>query len=331
MANATITGATGLVGSNLAIGLLESGHAVRCTRRSSSMIDHLRGLPIEWVEADINDVPALVAAFEGADVVFHCAAQVTIQRRASAAVVRANVDGTASVLAAMRQSNAGRLVHCSSVAAVAIAEDGNPSSEEKAWNLAQFGLDDGYASTKHASQQLVLAATDVDAVIVNPAYMLGPYDPRPSSGKLIIDVVKGKVPGYTDGVNNFVDVRDVCRGMIAAWSKGRRGHQYILGHEDLTYREAFELIARVAGVPPPRWRIPRGIASAYGLFGDALEALTGKDALINSATVRWGYCQDYTFSSEKARRELDYRPGSLEVAVRDAITWFQGAGMLPRT
>jgi dihydroflavonol-4-reductase len=327
---ATITGATGLVGSNLAIQLLEQGHDVRCTRRGSSKIDHLKDFKIEWVEADICDDESLVKAFKGSDVVFHCAAQVSIRREITRDLQKYNVDGTRCVIDAIKRAKVPRLVHCSSVAAIAISENGQPVNEDKPWNFEKFGLDDGYSTTKYEGQKLVIdaAAKQIDAVIVNPSYMLGPYDPKPSSGKLIVDVARGQVPGYTDGVNNFVDVRDVCRGMIAAWKKGRRGEMYILGNQNMTYEEIMALIARVAGVKPPPFRLPYALASVVGWFGDIKEAITGYDALINSVTVKYGYCKNYLFSSEKAKRELGYKPGPVENAVRDAITWFRKQGLL---
>jgi dihydroflavonol-4-reductase len=327
---ATITGATGLVGSNLAIELLGQGHKVQCTRRATSKIDHLKEFPIEWVEADLNDESALGRAFNGSDVVFHCAAQVRIKRNATPDLIKNNVDGTRCVIDAIKRAKVPRLVHCSSVAAVAVSENGYPVTENNTWNFDKFGLNDGYAKTKYESQKLVLDASvrDIDAVIVNPCYMLGPYDSRPSSGKLIVDVARGQVPGYTDGVNNFVDVRDVCRGMIAAWRKGRRGEMYILGDQNLTYGEIMALIAKVAEVKPPPLRLPYAIASVVGWIGDLKETLTGRDALINSVTVKYGYCKGYLFSSEKAKRELGYKPGPLENGIRDAIKWFRKRGLI---
>ncbi|HEX2570623.1 MAG TPA: NAD-dependent epimerase/dehydratase family protein [Polyangia bacterium] len=327
---ATITGATGLVGANLAVELLGQGHEVRCTRRSTSRTDHLDGFPIEWVEADLDDQPSLERAFAGAAVVFHCAAQVDISRRGLEKMTRANVEGTRHVLDAVRRARVPRLVHCSSVAACAVTLTGDPVDETRPWNFAEVGLNDGYALTKHQGEQLVqaAAAADVDAVIVNPTYMFGPYDVRPSSGKLIRDVVKGSIPGTTPGYNNFVDVRDVCRGMILAAEKGRRGERYILGHQDMSYHDAMHLIARVAGVRPPRFRIPRPLATALGLIGDLQERLLGREPLINSISVKYGYFPGYRFTSAKAMRELGYRPGPLEPAITDAIAWFRRRGMV---
>jgi dihydroflavonol-4-reductase len=324
-----LTGATGLLGSNLAAALLAAGHTVRATRRARSRADHLAHLAIDWAEADLGDPGALTAAFRGCDAVVHCAAQVSITRAVTPALQAANVDGTRHVLTAVRAVGA-RLLHCSSVVAVGLSEDGQPCTEESRWNFAEHGLADGYAITKRQSQELVLAAAadGVDAVVVNPTYMLGPSDARPSSGRLIIDVVRRKLPGWTPGRNNFVDVRDVARGMIAALERGQRGRCYILGGENMTYGDIMQRIAAVAGVAPPRLRVPRALAAPIGWAGDLVERFAGREPLINSVTVGYGFCERFIFSSARAERELGYRSSPIEPAIGDAIAWFREHGML---
>ena len=227
----------------------------------------------------------------------------------------------------MRAAGVPRLVHCSSVVTIGIAEGAAPAGEDAAWNLPAHGLTDGYAATKRAAEEAVLRS-DVDVVVVNPAYMLGPLDARPSSGQMILNVVEGKVPGYTDGYNNFVDVRDVGRGMIAAWQRGRRGERYILGGHDLTYREFMERVAAVAGCRAPGLRVPRALAALIGWFGDLRERVTGEEPMLSSVKIRYAYCRSHRFSSDKARRELGYSPGPIEPAIADALDWFRANGML---
>jgi dihydroflavonol-4-reductase len=324
-----VTGATGLLGANLAVELLARGHRVRATRRASSDVSHLGEVGVDWAPADLGDVPALIEAFRGADVVFHCAAQVGVTRRATAEMVRANVDGTRNVLAAVRASGARRLVHCSSVVTVALSSDGSPSGEDAAYNFDVRGMRDGYGETKTAGEKLVLEAAreGLDAVVANPAYMFGPYDVRPSSGQLIVDVVRGKVPGVTPGRNNFVDVRDVARGMILVADKGRAGERYILGGENVTYAEIIGRIARAAGVRGPRWSVPRALAAPAGWVGDAVESLGGSP-LITSVTLAFAYCPDFVFSSEKARRELGYVTGPVDDGIRAALEWFRARAII---
>jgi dihydroflavonol-4-reductase len=239
-----------------------------------------------------------------------------------------NVEGTRNVLVATRRAEVKRLVHCSSATTTALARGEAPVTEDDVWNHPECGFADGYAVSKRRAEQLVAGWDEVDAVIVNPTCMLGPRDPKPSSGRLILEVVRGRALGSTNGMNNFVDVRDVCRGMIAVWHKGQRGRRYVLGHEDMSYAEIMRRIARVAGVEPPRWEIPRWAAAAAGRAGDLVQAVTGREAVVNSITVGHTYCDGSRFSSDRARRELGYTTGSIDVAIEDAIRWFRQHGML---
>ena len=328
---AALTGASGLVGGNLARELVRQGYAVRAIRRSPASTARLDGEPIEWVAGELEDVASLRSAFDGADVVFHCAASVTLDPQPTPEVVKTNVAGTRNVVEAVRATGVPRLVHCSSVVAVGLSENGLPCDENARFNFAEHGLADGYTVTKRESEDLVRAAVHegVDAVIVNPTFMLGPYDAKPSSGRLIVGIVQGQSPGYTSGANNFVDVRDVARGMILAWQKGRSGERYILGGHNLPYKEIFERIARVAGIPPLTWSVPYPVAYAAGLLGDLQLWVTGKEPLVTTNSVRWGYCPTFQFSSAKAERELGYAYGPIEPAIEDALAWFRAHGMLP--
>lgn len=325
-----VTGASGLLGGNLAVILCDRGDDVVATRRGTSRVQHLDGLPITWAEADLSDPKALARAFDGCEVVYHVAAQVSIRRKATPLMVAANVDGTRNVVEAVRAAGVRRLVHTSTVGAVGLSEDGKPCTESARWNFPEHGMEDGYVRTKHEAETIVLAAArdGLDVVVVNPTYMLGPYDAKPSSGQMILELAKGKIPGLTSGGNNFVDVRDVARGMIAAAERGRSGERYILGGEDLSYAEAFARMAKVIGCAPPRIPLPRWISTVFGWAGDLQERFSAKEPLLNSVTVGWGYCTTYKFSSVRAERELGYTHGPLEPAVADAVAWFRAQGML---
>ena len=326
MTRVAITGASGLLGSNLAAELLRAGHTVIATRRGGTKVAHLEDLAIEWREADLGSGDALARAFAGAEAVFHCAAMVTVKREVTPEMTDANVTGTERVIAACKTAGVRRLVHTSSVVAIGLTTDGTPSDETATWNFEELGLSDAYAITKHRAEDVV-RATDLDAVIVNPTYMFGPRDARPSSGKMIVDVARRRVPGWTPGYNNFVDVRDVARGMIAAWQRGKRGERYILGGHDMTYRDCFAAIARVAGVKPPRFGAPFAVAKLLGRWGD-LQERRGKDPIVNSTQIRYAYTDKFRFTSAKAERELGYTYGALEPAIGDAIAWFRAHQML---
>ena len=325
-----VTGATGLGGANMVAALKHAGHAVRATRRPASDTSPLDGMQVEWCDATLSDTAALTRAFEGAEWVFHCAAAVTAKRRVEPWMVEANVEGTRNVVQACRAVGVRRLLHCSSTVSVGLGRDGVPADESSPWNLAAAGLDDGYATTKRRAEELVLAevAKGLDAVIVNPGYMFGPYDSRPSSGKLLLSVVRGAVPGCSAGKNSFVDVRDVVEGMIAAAERGRSGERYILAGHNLGYAELFARIAEVAGTRPITRVIPRWLAATPGLWGDLQERLMGTEPLLSSNTIAWGYEPNFIMSSEKARRELGYAPRPIEEGIAAALTWFREAGVV---
>jgi dihydroflavonol-4-reductase len=130
------------------------------------------------------------------------------------------------------------------------------------------------------------------------------------------------------GDQNFVDVRDVARGILLVHDKGTIGERYILGGDNRTYREFMELVATLAGVPPPPRRAPKWLAWSLGRFGDLQELVTGREPLLNSVAARYAYTTSFHFSSERARTELGYTSGPIEPAIRDAIAFFRQYGIL---
>ncbi|MFN0248506.1 MAG: NAD-dependent epimerase/dehydratase family protein [Kofleriaceae bacterium] len=328
MARVAITGASGLLGGNLAAELLTAGHEVTAIRRGGTKVKHLDDLAIDWREADLGDVGAMTRAFEGSVAVFHCAAAVGVMKKVMPEMTAANVTGTANVIDAVAAAKVARLVHTSSVVTVGVSPSGVPVDETATWNFEAEGFLDAYSITKREAEDLVTQARDrIDAVIVNPGYMFGPRDARPSSGKLILDIVRGRVPGTTPGYNNFVDVRDVARGMIGAWKKGRRNERYLLVGHDMTYAHLFATIAKVANVKAPAFSIPKPLAWVIGKFGD-LSELAGVDPLVNSTQIRYAFTDKFRFKSDKAANELGYTVGPIEAAIVDALAWFRAHEML---
>ncbi len=324
-----VTGASGLLGANVAAAAVAGGHEVICTRRGSSRADAVADLPITWAEAPLSDVEALRAAFTGCEAVVHCAASTSILPHVTPELDEANVRGTAHVLHAVTAAAVRRLVHVSSTVAVGVSEDGAPCTEDSPWNLAAHGLADGYATTKRQSEDLVreaVAAGRVDAVIGNPGFLFGPRDARPSSGTMILEVASGKALLAAPGRNNFVDVRAVAASLLRMIEAGRTGERYILGGENLTYLEMFGKIADVVGARRPLGSAPRLVAMGVGLGGDLVQRLTGREQSVTTNTVRWGYHPGFVVSSDKARRELGHAPGPVEDAVRAAWDWFRATG-----
>jgi|SRR5271166_689471 len=328
MAHAVVTGASGLLGANLAAELIAQGNSVTATRRPSTDTSSLADLPIKWVCADLGSVAELCDVFADADVVFHCAACVSTRRTITPEMSAVNVGATRAVVEAATAAGTPRVIHTSTANTIGPTPDGTPADEQTPWAMDKARLASGYAITKRRGEILVERACDkLDAVIVNPTYMVGPRDARPSSGRLIVEVANRRIPCWTPGYNSFADVCEVARGMIGAWLHGKRGERYILGGEELTYREFIERVARVAGVDPPRRRLPYPAAWIAGKAGDLLE-LTGRETTVNSISVRYAFTDRYRYRSDKAARELGYVVGPIEPAIRNAVKWFRARGII---
>ncbi len=329
MAHAVVTGASGLLGANLTAELVAQGHTVTATRRPSTDTRSLADLPVKWVCADLGSAAELRDVFAGADVVFHCAAYVSTRRRVTPAISAVNVGATQAVVEAAISAGTPRVVHTATANTIGPTPDGTPADEQTPWGWDKVKLASAYAVTKRHGEILVQQACDkLDAVIVSPTYLVGPRDAKPSSGRLIVEVANRRVPCWTPGYNNFADVHEVARGMIAAWLHGRRGERYILGGEELTYRDYLERVARVAGVDPPRWPLPYPVAWIGGKAGDLFEVVTGRETTVNSVSVRYAFTDLYRFRSDKAVRELGYVVAPIEPAIRDAVVWFRARGMI---
>ncbi|MDP8254688.1 MAG: SDR family oxidoreductase [Candidatus Alcyoniella australis] len=326
-----VTGGTGLLGGNLIRLLVERGYSVKALVRSTSNTKGFDDLDVERVQGDIMDPQSLAQAAEGCQGVFHSAAMVTMWAPDFEKMRRINVDGTRNVLEAAKAAGVKRAVHVSTVDAIGFSTpDGwgtrnKPSNESVPFQNERFGVP--YMTTKHMAQQLALSynSDDFEVVVGNPTYMIGPYDVKPSSSRMVLEVKSGTAKVYTGGGNNFVDVRDVAAGLIAAFERGKPGELYIMGHRNLSYREIFTLIAGVVGVKPPSFALPKPIALIGGAAGSLYGHLLGKEPEINLTTAKLGYVEHY-FDSSKAIAELELPQTPIETAVGDAYQWFQANG-----
>jgi dihydroflavonol-4-reductase len=286
---AYVSGASGFIGSHVVGALREAGWEVGA--------EHV----------DVGDVDGLRRAMKGADAVFHLAALYAF-RGDPAEFTRVNVVGTRNVLEAARAAGVARVVYTSTCATCGPVPGRAATEEDEppAWELAV-----PYKATKLEAEQLALtvARGGCEVVIVNPTTPVGEGDAAPTpTGRMVRGVATGRFRAYLGGTGvNLVDVRDVARGHLLAWERGRSGERYLLGSEDVTLGEAFAMIARAAGRRPPRLRVPYRAARAA-----AAVRLLNPHEIALARLPMW-------FSSEKARRELGYEPGPVEGAVERAV------------
>ncbi len=322
-----VTGATGLVGNNVVRALLQRGDRVRVLARSSSDPRPLAGLDVELELGDVRDTAAVQRAVDGVDRVIHAAAYVHIGWSGLEVAQAVNVGGTAAVAACARRAQI-RLVHVSSVDALGLPPGGEPADEETPLG---GGVLCPYVVTKRAAEQVVLAevAAGLDAVIVNPAYMVGPWDWKPSSGRMLLEVARNRALFAPLGTNNFCDVRDVAAGVLTAADRGVAGRRYILGGERLSYFQAWRIFARVTRSIPPLFPAGPLVRVAAGHWGDLMTWWTGREGDINSA-VTTSSAQKRNFQSTRAERELGYHSRPLAESAADAWQWFREHGYAQR-
>jgi dihydroflavonol-4-reductase len=324
---AFVTGASGFVGANLARALLDRGWHVRALVRGDA--PSLAGLDVELVRGDLF-APELAAAMRGCDALFHVAATYSLWRRDREAVLRANVDGTRSVLTAARAAGVPRTVHTSSVAALGVRDGGRDTDET--YQSPPERLIGVYKRSKYLAEQEARRAIEAgqDVVIVNPTTPVGPWDAKPTpTGEIVVRFLTGRMPAYVDTGLNLVDVRDVAVGHVLAYERGVRGERYILGNENLTLRALLERLAGITGLRAPRVRLPRIVPLAYAALGEYVLAPLGVQPDVALDGVRMAR-QRMFYTAEKAVRELGLPQSSVTNALADAVTWFQEHGYAAR-
>jgi len=321
-----VTGASGHVGGNLVRALLAKGRKVRVLARQDRRA--IAGLDVEIVEGDLFDEVSLARLVEGAETVFHLAARISIVGPEGGLVERTNVLGPRHVAKACLDAGVKRLVHTSSIHAYSTHPNGEVVDETRTMALDRRHMD--YDRSKARGTLEVLAAVErgLDAVIVNPGGIIGPNDFKISRiGAVLLDLYHKRLPALIDGGYNWVDVRDVVDGLLAAEQKGRRGECYLLTGRWAHVAELAALVTKFTGRPTPRFKTPLWLAlpASYGsLF---LGRLTRTVPKFTPKAVRSVTMHRY-ISHLKATEELGYTPRSLDETIRDTLTWFKEAGLL---
>ncbi|MBC8155004.1 MAG: NAD-dependent epimerase/dehydratase family protein [Bacteroidetes bacterium] len=325
-----LTGANGFLGSHLARRLLDSGYAVRAFVRPSGNLEPLAGLPLDRWQGDLRDADHVLAATYGCDFVIHAGALAQVNPARSSAIWDVNVKGTENVLAAARRVGVQRLVYVGTANVFGFGSKEAPGDETQPYMGTRYGLD--YMDSKKKATEQVLQAVryGLQAVLVHPTFMLGPMDTKPTSNEMILALYRGQVPGYPPGGKNYVHVDDVATAITNALTQGTVGESYILGNENLSYREAFTLIADVVGVKPPRLPIPAFASGVYAWLTEQKAAIDGYLAQVNRAMLRTANDEHY-FSVAKARAELSLPQTPVRQAVAEAFTWFGQNGYLTKS
>jgi dihydroflavonol-4-reductase len=318
-----VTGATGHIGNVLVRELLARGEDVSALVLADEDTTSLNGLKVGLVTGDICEIGSLLDAFHGADMVYHLAGIISILPGKKAILNRVNVDGTRNVIEACLKTGVKRLVYVSSIHAVREPPHGTIIDESCPYDPSAVLGD--YAESKALATCEVLEAikNGLDAVIVCPTGVIGPYDYRVSEmGQLIVDFMNRKLKVSVNGAYDFVDVRDVAHGIILAGEKGLTGESYILSGEQITVPQLLSVLEALTDIKAPYFRVPMWLARLAGILATPYYRLVKTKPLFTAYSIDV-LASNSLVNSEKARRELGFSSRPIRESLTDAVAWFR--------
>jgi dihydroflavonol-4-reductase len=321
-----VTGAGGFVGSALTRVLLARGAKVVALLQPGREEPGVAGLDVERVAADLTDAAAVASAVEGCRAVFHVAALYRFWSRDPREFYEVNVGGTRNVMEAAKRSGCERVVYTSTVGTIGLGSAARADETSYAHIDHLFGL---YKQSKYVAEHEVLraAAEGLPAVLVQPTFPVGPRDQAPTpSGKLVLDFMNGKMPGFVDTALNVVDVEDVAAGHLLAAERGHTGRSYILGGENLSLARIFAMLAEITGLPPVSRRFPRQLALVAAHASDLVQGrLLRREPSVPLEGTRMASTQ-MIFDDSRARAELGYASRPAAEALSRSARWYAENG-----
>lgn len=324
-----ITGADGVLGNNLVRAFLKRDYEVSVFLLPSSKTpDTLKGLNLNYFYGNILERKELFHAIKGHDYVVHAAASTAVYPARQEHVNTVNIDGTQNIIDAVLKYNIKRLIHVGTANSFGYGPIDKPGNETSPYKGFIYGLD--YIDSKKKAQDLVLNATKekgLNAVVVNPTFMIGPYDSKPSSGSMIIALKKGKIPGFTKGAKNYIAVKDAAIAIVNAIDLGKNGECYILGNHNISFESAFKIFSKVIGATPPKRKLPSKVVVMYGAINSFLADKLSFTPSVTRELAKIS-CEEQYYCSCKAKNELKMPNTPIEIAVKECYDWFTENGYI---
>ena len=320
-----VTGAAGFLGSHVARQLLARKESVRVLLRPTSQNRAIADLPLEYATGDLRDPASLDRAMNGVRRVFHVAADYRLWARRPKEIYESNVTGTKNVLEAAKRAGVEQFIYTSTVATVAVDRPQLPNEATESQLGEMVGQ---YKRSKWLAEKEALNAAKrgLPLIVVMPTTPVGPWDWKPTpTGKIILDFLNGKMPGYVETGLNFVGVEDCAAGHLLAAEKGKIGERYLLGAENLTLKQVLDELEKITGLPAPRLKIPHGLALGAAYVETAFSRLVGREPQIPVEGVKIARHLMFVDCS-RGQRELGFRPGPVAAALERAVRWYEANG-----
>ena len=318
-----VTGAAGFLGNNLVRELLAQGQTVRAAIHEDESPPSLVGLDIEIVQMEVRDRASVEAAFRpnpGMETwVIHCAGIVTIADSVSPMVREVNVDGVVNVLDACRSNNVARLVYVSSIHSLPPIE-GVRQESDRPEDYDPATVDGAYSQTKAEATRLVLEDKDIWRVVVLPTGMIGPGDYADTNlTRMVRDAASGALPVSVEGGYDFVDVRDVAKGIILAAQKGVDGRTYILSGAYVPASRIVAAVASAKGRPRPP-ALPLALVRIFTPLARWVAKIRGTNPIVTASSLEV-LGEPGQFSSQRAYDELGFRARPFQETLRETVEW----------
>jgi dihydroflavonol-4-reductase len=320
-----VTGAAGFLGSHVTRQLVARGEEVRVLIRASSSNRAISDLPLEYVTGDLRDASSLERAMKGVQRVFHVAADYRLWAKRSQDIYDSNVGGTKNLLAAAKTAGVSQLIYTSTVATIAVDRPELPNEFTDSKLEEMIGH---YKRSKWMAEQEALKAAKegLPVIVAMPTTPVGPWDWKPTpTGKIILDFLNGKMPGYVETGLNFVGVEECAAGHLLVAERGKVGERYLLGAENLTLKEMLDTLAKLTGLPAPGMKIPHAVALGVAYVESTLSRLVGREPQIPVEGVKIAQHKMFVDCS-RAQKELGFQPGPAAAALERAVRWYQANG-----
>jgi len=322
-----VTGAAGFLGSHVARQLVARGEDVRVLLRPTSTNRAITDLSLEYVTGDLRDLASLDRALAGVKRVFHVAADYRLWAKRSQDIYDSNVGGTKNILTAAQRAGVESFIYTSTVATVAVDRPELPNEATEARLDEMTGH---YKRSKWLAEKEVLEAAKkgFPAIVAMPTTPVGPGDWKPTpTGKIVLDFLNGKMPGYVETGLNFVSVEECAAGHLLVAEKGKIGERYLLGSENLTLKQFLDTLAKITGLPPVKRKFPHGLALGVAYASTAFSRLIGKEPPIPVEGVK--IAQHTMFvDCTRAGTELGFKAGPVAAALERAVHWYEANGYI---
>jgi dihydroflavonol-4-reductase len=324
-----VTGAAGFLGSHVARQLVARGEEVRVLMRASSTNRAIADLSLEYVTGDLRDPASLDRAMKGVKRVFHVAADYRLWAKRSQDIYDSNVGGTKNLLEAAKRAGIDQLVYTSTVATIAVDRPQLPNEFTDAKLEEMVGH---YKRSKWMAEKEALAAakSGLPIIVAMPTTPVGPWDWKPTpTGKIILDFLNGKMPGYVETGLNFVGVEECAAGHLLVSEKGKVGERYLLGGENLTLKQMLGTLAKITGLRAPSLKIPHGLALGVAYANTVFSRLLGREPGIPIEGVKIARHNMFV-DCTRAQRELGFKAGPVAAALERAVHWYAANGYVAK-